>query len=165
MLEPLAVLGFHPNRCVRAEAVDVGTQRLARRGLVQHHTPEGQHLLAGAGPEGDTVCDSRRLQWPQGARLVPVCIRKSELAARATQALADTIKGVADGKLAIINGFADSSGNPEMNAELAKQRTFAVRHVLKALGVADDKIELKKPEQITGSGDASHARRVEVSLM
>jgi outer membrane protein OmpA-like peptidoglycan-associated protein len=90
---------------------------------------------------------------------------KFDLAAGAPQALADITKGVAEGKKAVISGFADSSGNPEMNAELAKQRAFAVRDALKALGVAEDKIELKKPEQITGSGDASQARRVEVSLM
>jgi hypothetical protein len=30
--------------------------------------------------------------------------------------------------------------------------------------VADDKIELKKPEQIASGGDAAAARRVEVAL-
>jgi len=90
---------------------------------------------------------------------------KSDLAAGAPQALADIIKGVADGKKAVVSGFADASGNAEMNAELAKQRAFAVRDALKAAGVTDDKIELKKPEQVTGSGDAAQARRVEVSLM
>ena len=52
----------------------------------------------------------------------------------------------------------------DKNAELAKQRAFAVRDALKAAGVAEDKIELKKPEQLTGSGDAAQARRVEVAL-
>jgi K(+)-stimulated pyrophosphate-energized sodium pump len=90
---------------------------------------------------------------------------KSELAAGAPQALADIVKGVADGKKAVISGFADATGNPEQNAELAKQRAFAVRDAIKALGVAEDKIELKKPETITGSGNAAEARRVEVGLM
>ncbi len=90
---------------------------------------------------------------------------KADLAAGAPQALADIVKGVADGKKAVISGFADATGNPEQNAELAKQRAFAVRDALKALNVADDKIELKKPEQVTGSGDPAQARRVEVSLM
>jgi K(+)-stimulated pyrophosphate-energized sodium pump len=39
-----------------------------------------------------------------------------------------------------------------------------VRDALKAAGVAEDKIELKKPEQLTGSGDPAQARRVEVAL-
>ena len=90
---------------------------------------------------------------------------KADLASGAPAALADIAKGVADGKKAVVSGFADASGDPEKNAELAKQRAFAVRDALKALGIAEDKIELKKPEQITGSGDASQARRVEVSLM
>ena len=63
-----------------------------------------------------------------------------------------------------LSGFTDASGDPAKNEELAKQRAFAVRDALKAAGVAEDKIELKKPEQLTGSGDAAQARRVEVAL-
>jgi K(+)-stimulated pyrophosphate-energized sodium pump len=37
-----------------------------------------------------------------------------------------------------------------------------VRDALKALGVAEDKVELKKPEQALANGPASEARRVEV---
>ena len=48
--------------------------------------------------------------------------------------------------------------------ELAKQRAFAVREAIKAAGVAEDKIELKKPETLTASGGNAGARRVEVAL-
>jgi K(+)-stimulated pyrophosphate-energized sodium pump len=82
----------------------------------------------------------------------------------AAAALADVAKGVADGKKAVVSGYTDASGDPAKNEELAKQRAFAVRDALKAAGVAEDKVELKKPEQLTGSGDAAEARRVEVSL-
>jgi K(+)-stimulated pyrophosphate-energized sodium pump len=82
----------------------------------------------------------------------------------AATALADVAKGVADGKKAVVSGYTDASGDPAKNEELAKQRAFAVREALKAAGVAEDKVELKKPEQLTGSGDAAEARRVEVSL-
>ena len=68
------------------------------------------------------------------------------------------------GKMLTISGFHDASGDPAMNAELAKQRAFAVRDALKALGVAEDKIELKKPEETTASGSNAEARRVEVAL-
>jgi hypothetical protein len=37
---------------VQAETVDVGAQGLARCALARHRTPDGQHLLASAGPEG-----------------------------------------------------------------------------------------------------------------
>ncbi|MDP1692753.1 MAG: sodium-translocating pyrophosphatase [Burkholderiaceae bacterium] len=67
------------------------------------------------------------------------------------------------GKL-VVSGFHDATGDPAKNAELAKQRAFAVRDALKAAGVAEDRIELKKPEQIDG-GSADDARRVEVKLM
>ena len=89
---------------------------------------------------------------------------KAEIAAGADKALVDVIKGVAEGKKAVISGYTDASGDPAKNEELAKQRAFAVRDALKSLGVAEDKVELKKPEQLTGSGDAAEARRVEVTL-
>ncbi|MCC7458005.1 MAG: sodium-translocating pyrophosphatase [Nitrospira sp.] len=88
---------------------------------------------------------------------------KDELPNGAAGALAGVIKGVADGKKAVVSGFHDASGDPAKNAELAKQRAFAVRDALKAAGVAEDKIELKKPEQIN-AGAAADARRVEVAL-
>ena len=89
---------------------------------------------------------------------------KADLAAGANEALADVVKGVAEGKKAIISGFHDATGDAALNAELAKQRAFAVRDALNALGVAEDKIELKKPEETTASGSNAEARRVEVTL-
>jgi len=89
---------------------------------------------------------------------------KAELAGGANAALADVAKAVAEGKKAVVSGFTDASGDPAKNEELAKQRAFAVRDALKAAGIAEDKIELKKPEQLTGSGNPAEARRVEVSL-
>ncbi len=91
-------------------------------------------------------------------------VGKAEVASGAAAALADVIKGVAEGKRAVLSGFADASGDPAKNEELAKQRTLAVRDAMKAAGIAEDKIELKKPEAMTGSGDAAQARRVEVVL-
>ena len=85
------------------------------------------------------------------------------VAAGAADALADVAKGVAAGKKAVVSGFHDSTGDPAKNVELAKQRALAVRDALKAAGVAEDKVELKKPEQLN-AGDAAEARRVEVTL-
>ena len=89
---------------------------------------------------------------------------KADLAAGANEALADVVKGVAEGKTAVVSGFHDATGDAALNEELAKQRAFAVRDALKALGVAEDKIELKKPEVTTASGSNAEARRVEVAL-
>lgn len=88
----------------------------------------------------------------------------AELAMGANEALADVVKGIADGKKAVVSGFHDSTGDAAMNAELAKQRAFAVRATLTALGVAEEKIELKKPEETVAGGSDAEARRVEVVL-
>ncbi|MFL9977666.1 cytochrome c oxidase subunit II [Paraburkholderia graminis] len=62
-----------------------------------------------------------------------------------------------------LSGFTDASGSADTNAKLAKSRAEAVRDALKAAGIAEDHIILKKPETITGGGDAKEARRVEIS--
>ncbi|EED67529.1 OmpA family protein [Comamonas testosteroni] len=89
---------------------------------------------------------------------------KAEVAAGANEALSDVVKGVAEGKRALISGFHDATGSAEINAELAKQRAQAVQAALMALGVAEDKVELKKPEQTQADGSNAEARRVEVIL-
>ena len=58
----------------------------------------------------------------------------------------------------------DATGDPAKNEELAKQRALAVSAALKAAGIADDKVDLKKPEAMTGGGSSAEARRVEVAL-
>jgi len=89
---------------------------------------------------------------------------KADLATGANDALADVAKGVAAGKKAVVSGYTDSTGDAAANEALAKQRAEAVSAALKAAGIADDKIELKKPETLTGSGGNAEARRVEVAL-
>lgn len=88
---------------------------------------------------------------------------KAELAVGGKEALSSIVDGVKAGKKAVISGYVDNTGNAEQNKEVAKQRAFAVRDLLKIAGVADDKIELKKPEDIQ-AGTGAQARRVEVSL-
>ncbi len=89
---------------------------------------------------------------------------KADLASGAEAALAEVAKGVTAGKKAVVSGFTDSTGDPAKNEELAKQRAMAVSAALKTAGIAEDKIDLKKPEAMTGSGSTAEARRVEVAL-
>ena len=89
---------------------------------------------------------------------------KADVAAGGNEALAEVVKAVAAGKKAVISGFHDATGDAATNAELAKQRAFAVRDALKALGVAEGNVELKKPEQLQGTGSNAEARRVEVAV-
>ena len=89
---------------------------------------------------------------------------KTDLASGANEALVDVVKGTQAGKKLVISGYHDATGSAAKNAEIAKLRAFAVRDALKAAGVADDKIELKKPEELKASGSNAEARRVEVTL-
>ncbi|HTY03842.1 MAG TPA: sodium-translocating pyrophosphatase [Rhodocyclaceae bacterium] len=98
--------------------------------------------------------------------IVTFDVGKTDLSAAAVaslNAVASVAKGNAASKLSI-SGFHDSTGDPAKNAELAKQRAFAVRDALKAAGIAEDRIELKKPEEMN-AGSSDDARRVEVTLM
>lgn len=87
---------------------------------------------------------------------------KADVAQGADVALADVVKLAGEGKALRISGFHDATGDQAKNEELAKLRAFAVRELLVGLGVAQDKIELVKPEVLTGSGSNAEARRVEV---
>ncbi|RZL91764.1 MAG: sodium-translocating pyrophosphatase [Variovorax sp.] len=88
----------------------------------------------------------------------------AELPTGASAALADTVKAAQGSGRVLVSGYHDASGDPEKNAELAKQRAVAVSAALKLAGVADDKIELAKPAQTEASGSPAEARRVEVKL-
>ncbi len=91
---------------------------------------------------------------------------KSDVAEGANTALAEVVKGVVEGgKRASISGYHDATGDLAKNQELAKLRAMSVADALKSLGVAEDKIELKKPEQSQASGTNAEARRVEVILV
>lgn len=90
---------------------------------------------------------------------------KAELADGANAALADVVKGIQDGKRARISGYHDATGGLALNAELAKQRAQAVQAALITLGIAEDKVELSKPEQTQADGNNAEARRVEVILI
>jgi cytochrome c oxidase subunit 2 len=80
----------------------------------------------------------------------------------AVDAAAAYAKAHPDAKFTL-SGYTDATGSAEVNAKLAKTRAEAVRDALKAAGIAEDHIILKKPETITGGGDAKEARRVQIS--
>jgi len=75
--------------------------------------------------------------------------------------LVDYAKSSPNAKVAI-SGFHDKTGNPEQNAELARNRAMTVLLIFKAAGIPEDRVMLMKPEQIEGGPDDREARRVEV---
>ena len=127
-------------------------------------TPSAKPAVMAAAPAAEAVADGASVKVVGGVVKFYFASGKADLAAGGNEALAEVVRAVATGKKAVISGFHDATGDPAMNAELAKQRAFMVRDALKALGVAEDKVELKKPEQTLASGSDAEARRVEVMV-
>jgi K(+)-stimulated pyrophosphate-energized sodium pump len=119
---------------------------------------------AAATPAAPAAADEASVKVENGVVKFYFASGKADVATGGAAALADVIKAVAGGKKAVISGYHDASGDPAKNAELAKQRAMNVRDALKAAGVAEDKVELKKPEQAKVDGPAAEARRVEVTV-
>ena len=88
----------------------------------------------------------------------------ADLASGTNQALSEIVAGVASGRLAVISGFHDPSGNAASNAQLAKARAQAVGEALQLLGVPADRVIYNKPENTEQGGAPASARRVEVTL-
>jgi outer membrane protein OmpA-like peptidoglycan-associated protein len=63
-----------------------------------------------------------------------------------------------------VSGFHDKRGNPEANAELAKNRAKVVAAKLNELGMMDARVFLEKPQEVLGGADDKEARRVEVGV-
>lgn len=150
-------------------------------------------MLFGIGPNSWKSCGAPAVAAPVAAAPAPVAApapapAPAPAAAPAAPARAavyfDTGKAVVNAKGAddlkalvatagagarfAVSGFHDAKGDPAKNAELAKQRAFAVRDALKAAGVAEDRVELRKPEATsaaTGPEAEAAARRVEVSVL
>ena len=90
---------------------------------------------------------------------------KAELAQDGAKALTDILAAAKTGKKIGISGFVDPSGDPQKNAELAKERAFAVKDLLTSSGVPDGQIVMVRPNDIkAGATSAAEGRRVEVFL-
>ena len=114
---------------------------------------------------------------PAAAASAPVASRQAVLlfavgsatledaAAAELKPLAEALKSDPAARLTI-SGFHSAAGDLAQNEDLAKRRAFAVRDALKALGVAEDRIALEKPQSAEAnlSGEDPQARRVEVAL-
>ena len=155
------VIGIVLHRTGSGAQAPAGAVILAPAAASGAQAAAGQNGAAGVVPPAEDVASVR---VEAGVVKFYFATGKADLAAGAAEALADVVKGVAAGKKAVVSGYHDSTGDADRNAELAKQRAFAVRDALVALGIGQDKLELKKPEVATGSGSNAEARRVEVTL-
>lgn len=123
----------------------------------------GAAAVAPAG-NGAEVPEGASIRVENGVVKFYFATGSAELAQGAPEALGDVVKGVAAGKKAIISGYHDVTGGQAVNEELSKQRAFAVRDALLALGIGEDKLELRKPADTAATGSNAEARRVEVTL-
>lgn len=123
-------------------------------------------IAAAAEPAADvaTSTDAARVVVEDGLVKFYFASGKSELAAGAADVLADAAKAAGEGKTLSISGFHDATGDQAVNEELAKQRAFAVRDALVALGVDAGQLELVKPAAAADEGASAEARRVEVAV-
>ena len=119
---------------------------------------------APAGLSAQAVSDAASITVEYGVVKFYFASGQAELAAGASGALVDVVKGARGGKKVLISGFHDAKGNAARNAELARQRALAVREVLIAAGVSGRQIRLEKPAQTAGTGSDAEARRVEIAL-
>ena len=98
-----------------------------------------------------------RIYFALGSDALPA--EASEILAKVT----DSAR-MQSGKVVLISGFHDASGDAAQNADLAKRRAQTVRHALEANGVAPDHLLLDKPVVMTGGAEARDARRVELRV-
>jgi photosynthetic reaction center cytochrome c subunit len=121
--------------------------------------------LSGPGASAATVAAKSAMAGQLKGTLAKLlfAVNKSEFTPEASAMLAEVAKALASNPATKVDlsGYADRTGNAARNVELAKQRAFAVRDALKAAGVSEDRINLKKPEFAVG-GTSDESRRVDV---
>jgi K(+)-stimulated pyrophosphate-energized sodium pump len=165
LIVPL-MMKLHGGEVPVAPAAPVAAVAVAASGAAASAVaaPAAATSPAAAAPAAPAAVDEASVKVENGVVKFYFASGKADVATGGAAALADVIKAVAGGKKAVISGYHDASGDPAKNAELAKQRAMNVRDALKAAGVAEDKVELKKPEQAKVDGPAAEARRVEVAV-
>jgi outer membrane protein OmpA-like peptidoglycan-associated protein len=93
-------------------------------------------------------------------------VNKTSAPADTSQLIADVVAYLLKNKdsKAVVSGYNDPSGNAAANAELSKNRAKSTREALKAAGIEETRIELRKPSDTNLGGDPKEARRVEVTV-
>ncbi|MEO8306371.1 MAG: efflux RND transporter periplasmic adaptor subunit [Betaproteobacteria bacterium] len=63
-----------------------------------------------------------------------------------------------------VTGYANRSGNHSTNVDLAKRRSVAVRDALVAQGIPAERVHVKPPLDVTGSGSEYDAQRIDITV-
>lgn len=119
-----------------------------------------------AAPAATPAADAASVKVENGVVKFYFASGKTELAQDGAKALTDILTAAKTGKKVGISGYVDPSGDAAKNAEIAKQRAFAVRDLLTQSGVPADQIVLVRPNDIkAGATSAAEGRRVEVFMI
>jgi outer membrane protein OmpA-like peptidoglycan-associated protein len=145
-------------------ALGIGIHKARSGGASVSSMGSAPAAVADAAPAAAMVGEDASVVVESGVVKFYFASGKADLATGALEALGDAVAAVQGGKRLVISGFHDATGDAAFNAELAKQRAMAVQSTLVGAGVAESSIELKKPEEATGSGNNAEARRVEVVI-
>ncbi len=128
--------------------------------------PAATSAAPAAMPASEPAADAASVKVENGVVKFYFAPGKTELAQDGAKALADILAAAKTGKKVGISGYVDPSGDAAKNAELAKQRAFAVRDLLTRSGVPADQIVLVRPNDIkAGATSAAEGRRVEVFMI
>ena len=123
-------------------------------------------MPAVAAASAATAADAASVKVENGVVKFYFASGKTELAQDGAKALTDILTAAKTGKKVGISGYVDPSGDAAKNAEIAKQRAFAVRDLLTQSGVPADQIVLVRPNDIkAGATSAAEGRRVEVFMI
>lgn len=140
------------------------------RHLHQGKAAKAAPAVAAAAPQAAPAAAEALVDAPLSGELLGklfFAVGQAALPADAAAQIEAAAKALAaaPAKKIVLSGFHDASGDPAKNAELAKQRAFAVRDALKAAGADATRVQLRKPESTTADGSAEEARRVELRLV
>jgi photosynthetic reaction center cytochrome c subunit len=129
---------------------------------MQKDYPELARVRAAPGPGAEAAAGGPAADSGVLAKVL-FDVGKKNIDADAQAAIARVVAELKrNGALAVdLSGFADKTGNPGQNLELAKERAFAVRDALQGAGIGVNRIHLKRPEFVI-SGAEVDARRVDI---
>jgi outer membrane protein OmpA-like peptidoglycan-associated protein len=147
----------------------------AQLGVVTTAVEAAEAAPAVLAAPGDDGGDSELASSPEAAADASIVVdgalvkfyfasSSADLAAGAGAALGDAVAAAKAGKFVVLSGFHDETGDATFNANLAKRRSMAVRAALLMAGAPEDRVVMKKPAVLTGSGSQAQARRVEVLI-
>jgi outer membrane protein OmpA-like peptidoglycan-associated protein len=166
-----SILAGGPDWTIRGGDKTVTLTGTADTELIKQQITEETQAFFGANVEVNnqmvvSVKDTKATLSPPDVAKLYFEVGKADLPSDNTSTLMTTISWLKahNSTKAVISGYHDATGDFEKNQALAKARAQKVYDTLVAAGIDTARIEMRKPQVTTGSGNLAEARRVEVSI-